>query len=79
MLKKKWCVLDYLLDILQTAVMRFRLFQHYIDIKKNVFKALEIAEGPFGKFQGKNESKIFDQIVGLAVSDTKKPPSQNFP
>ena len=41
--KKNWCVLDYLLDILQTAVMPFRLLQHYIEIK-NVFEALEIAE-----------------------------------
>ena len=29
MLKKSDCVLDYLLDIFQTAVMRFRLLQHY--------------------------------------------------
>ena len=31
---KMWCVLDYLLDILQTAVLRFRLSQQYIEIKK---------------------------------------------
>ena len=35
--------------------------------KKNVFKALEIAEGPFGKFQAKNESKIFDQIISVVL------------
>ena len=86
------------------------------------FVALEIAERPSGKFQGKNQSQIFDQIVsvvlrwakpknhrtkishkkyrwfcgernqkitetkfsiksigGFAVSETNKPPSQNFP
>ena len=80
MLKKNWCVLDYLLDILQTVVMRFRYLQHYIGIK-NVFEALEIAERPPGKFQGKNESEIFDQIVSVVLrwAKPKKPPSQNFP
>ena len=34
MLKKMCCLLDYLLDILQTAVMRFQLSRHYIGIKK---------------------------------------------
>ena len=35
---------------------------HY---NKKVFEALEIAERPSGKFQGKNESPIFDQIVSV--------------
>ena len=60
------CDVDYLLDILQTVVMRFRLLQHYIKIKK-IFEGLEIAERSFGKFQGKNESKMFDQIVSVVL------------
>ena len=67
MLKKIWCVLDYLLDILQTAVMRFRLLQHITLKWKNVFVALEIAERPSGQFQGKNRSQIFDQIVSVVL------------
>ena len=67
MLKKMWCVLDYLLDILQTAVMRFRLLQHITLKWKNVFLALEIAERLSGKFQGKNQSQIFDQIVSVIL------------
>ena len=39
---------------------------YYIKIK-NVFVALEIAERPFGKFQGKNQSQIFDQIVSVVL------------
>ena len=71
MLKKMWCVLDYLLDILQTAVMRFRLLQHCTLKWKNVFVALEIAERPSGKFQGKNQSQIFDQIVSVVLQWAK--------
>ena len=62
--KKMWCVLDYLLEIWQTAVMRFRLLQHW---NKKVFVALEIAERPSEKFQGKNQSQIFDQIVSVVL------------
>ena len=61
-LKKMWCVLDYLLDI-----MRFRLLQHITLKWKIVFVALEIAERPSGKFQGKNQSQIFDQIVSVVL------------
>ena len=72
MLKKIWCVLDSVLDILQTAVMRFRLLQ-YITLKwKKVFVALEIAERPSGTFQGKNQSQILDQIVSVVLR-WKKP------
>ena len=67
MLKIMWYVLDYLLDILQTAVMWFRLLQHIILKWKNVFVALEIAERPSGKFQGKNHSQIIDQIVSVVL------------
>ena len=39
---------------------------YYIEIKKK-FVALEIAERSFGKFQGKNQSQIFDQIVSVVL------------
>ena len=71
MLKKMWCVLDYLLDILQTAVMRFRLLQHITLKWRNVFVALEIAERPSGKFQWKNRSQIFDQIISVVLRGVK--------
>ena len=57
-----WCVLDYLLEIWQTAVMQFRLLQHITFKYKKVFVALEIPERPSGKFQRKNQSQIFDQM-----------------
>ena len=39
---------------------------YYIEIKKKII-ALEIAERPSGKFQGKNQSQIFDQIVSVVL------------
>ena len=43
---------------------------YYIEIKKKII-ALEIAERPSGKFQGKNQSQIFDQIVSVVLQWAK--------
>ena len=77
MIKKIYCVCVRL----KKNVMRTGLFTrhfangryaisiiatYYIEMK-NVFPALEIAERPSGKFQGINQSQIFDHIVSVVL------------
>ena len=80
MLKKMWCVLDYLLNILQTAVMRFRLSQHYIEIKKCFWSAWNRRSAVW-KVPRKKRIPNFrpNSIGGFAVSETKKPQGPKFP
>ena len=67
------CDIFYLLDILQTAVMRFRLWQHDMN-KENIFSAWN-RRTAIWKILTKNRIPKFPikSIGGFVVSETEKP------